>query len=77
MKYIFFDTETTGLPVDKAKSAIEYRNNWPDIVSISWIVAVDGVFIKKETYIVKPEHWTIPDDSIKIHGITQYAAMAD
>ena len=76
MKYIFFDTETTGLPVDKAKSSIEYRNNWPDIVSISWIVSIDGIFSKKETYIVKPEHWIIPEDSVKIHGITHQNAMA-
>lgn len=75
MKVLLFDTETTGLPISRA-SAIDKPNNWPHIVSISWILLdADTNTIEKKVYrIVKPENWTIPNDSVQIHGITtEYA----
>ena len=38
MKLCIFDTETTGLPKDRNKQAIKEPNNWPHIVSISWVI---------------------------------------
>lgn len=77
MKVLLFDTETTGLPVSRA-SAKEGPNNWPHIVSISWILldADTNTILKKVYRIVKPQNWTIPEDSYRIHGITtEYATQ--
>ncbi len=60
MKYLFFDTETTGL----SKTA--------NLVSIAWLMANDyGVTLHSEYHIIKPAGWIIPEESIKIHKITQ------
>ncbi len=60
MKYLFFDTETTGL----SKTA--------NLVSIAWVMANEnGITLHSEYHIIKPEGWIIPEDSIKIHKITQ------
>lgn len=75
IRALIFDTETTGLPRDKHVPASNQRGNWPDIVSISWRVYENGVCRKKESYIIKPDGWTIPAESTRIHGITP--AMAE
>lgn len=63
MKYLFFDTETTGL----AKTA--------NLVSIAWLLANEnGVTLHSEYHIIKPEGWTISEESTKIHKITQTQA---
>lgn len=75
MKLLIFDTETTGLPKSRT-AATENPNNWPHIVSISWVILDDNKIIKQREYIVKPEKWVIPDESIAIHGITNEVAVA-
>lgn len=66
-----FDTETTGLPKTR-NAAIKGPDNWPHIVSISWIIldADTNTILKKASYIVRPNGWVIPQDSITIHRIT-------
>lgn len=73
MRFLIFDTETTGLPKykDPARKA---PNNWPHLVSIAWIVVEDEL-VKTEYHLIKPENWVIPEESTKIHGITQEEAM--
>jgi len=72
MKLLILDTETTGLPRSKV-SALVQAENWPHIVSISWIVMESDTnqVPEKKTYIIKPNGWIIPQESINIHGITQ------
>jgi DNA polymerase III epsilon subunit-like protein len=74
---VFFDTETTGLPRARNISALQRSDIWPDMVSISWIIhtiSPSPTQPSKHTYIIKPEGWQIPEDSIRIHGITnEYA----
>lgn len=74
--YLFFDTETTGLPLDyNAPSTDLY--NWPRLVQISWIVSDNnGYIISKDNHIIKPNGFTIPDDVSKLHGITTERALA-
>ena len=67
--YLFFDTETTGLPKDRRLPATSKADNWPDIVSISWVVYEDTRFVRSNSYIIKPNGWTIPAESTGIHGI--------
>lgn len=75
MKLLIFDTETTGLPKSRTP-AIEKPDNWPHIVSISWVILDNNTITKQREYIVKPEKWVIPDESINIHGITNEIASA-
>jgi DNA polymerase III epsilon subunit-like protein len=77
VRTLFFDTETTGLPRHSAVSALQLKNNWPDLVSICWIVCDDGSPVKKEYHMIKPEGWVIDPSASKIHGITQEVAMAE
>lgn len=71
MKLLIFDTETTGLPKNRQPAA-RGPNNWPHIVSISWIVldTDTNTELKTASYIIKPNGWEIPADSVNIHGIT-------
>jgi len=76
MKLLIFDTETTGLPKSR-EPAYMRDNNWPHMVSIAWtVVDSDMKELRSEYHIVKPR-WTIPEDSVAIHGITQEKAEAE
>jgi len=79
MRYLtFLDTETTGLPKRRNSNALESDDNWPDIVSVAWSVyEKNGTLVKSSYSIIQPEAWKIPEDSIKIHGITQEKALAE
>ena len=68
--YLFFDTETTGLPLDNY-APTSNTANWPRLVQLSWIVTdVDGNIFKESDKIIYPEGFTIPTESSNIHGIT-------
>lgn len=74
--YLFFDTETTGLPLDYNAPSTDLLN-WPRLVQISWIVSDNnGFIITKDNHIIKPNGFTIPDDVAKLHGITTERALA-
>ena len=75
MKLVIFDTETTGLPKARNPST-DGPNNWPHLVSISWVVLDSDTneILKERNYIIKPLNWDIPAESTMIHGITtEYA----
>ena len=77
MKILFFDTETTGLPVNFYEP---YTNieNWPRLVQLSWITEDTDTKEKKENdFIIRPEGFTIPDAAAKIHNITTEIAERD
>lgn len=65
---LFFDVETTGLPGKGLKWESDF-NQYPEIVSIAWIYG--GV---EKSYIIKPNGWTISEETTKIHGITNEMA---
>lgn len=68
--YLFFDTETTGLPRNW-KAPVTDLNNWPRMVQIAWILCDDeGNRIETSNYIIKPENFTIPVEASRIHGIS-------
>ena len=78
MNIVFLDTETTGLPRFREISAESMANNWPDIVSLAWSVYTKGgVLLKSKYSIIRPDGWTIPADSTKIHGITNEQAYTE
>jgi len=68
--YLFFDTETTGLP-SNWKAPVTDLNNWPRLVQLAWLFYdKNGDKISGKDYIIKPEGYTIPVDASRIHGIT-------
>ncbi|WP_185848985.1 DNA polymerase III subunit alpha [Blattabacterium cuenoti] len=72
--YLIVDTETTGLPVSYNLPIIHVEN-WPRIVQISWQSHnVIGDLIEFKNFIVKPDHYDIPFNAFKIHGITNKIA---
>lgn len=75
--YVFFDTETTGVPgnYDASSSDID---NWPRLVQLSWISEdVHGHIINQGDYIIKPEGFRIPVEASAIHGITTAKALKE
>lgn len=76
MKLLIFDTETTGLPKSRKSYEDAGPDSWPHMVSISWVIYdVDTNTIEKQrSYIVKPMGWDIPEDVVKIHGISTLKA---
>jgi len=70
VRVLFFDTETTGLPKKRGVSALDDSSVWPDLVSISWQLYDDREMVRKESHIIKPEGFKIPDESVRFHGIT-------
>jgi DNA polymerase III epsilon subunit-like protein len=68
MSVIIFDVETTGLPKKRNIPFTDF-DNWPHIVQLSWIVYKDRYIESINDHIIKIDN-DIPEDSIKIHGIT-------
>lgn len=74
---IFLDSETTGLPKDY-KAPLTDTANWPRMVQLAWLVHdVNGNLLREQSFIIKPEGFTIPDDVAAIHGISQARAMEE
>ncbi len=75
--YLFFDTETTGLPRNW-KAPVTDLNNWPRMIQIAWILCDnDGTRIESKDYIIKPENFKIPEDASRVHGITTERAIKE
>lgn len=75
--YLFFDTETTGLPKNW-KAPVTDLNNWPRMVQIAWILSdTKGNRIESDNFIIKPENYVIPSDASKVHGITTERALKE
>lgn len=61
--YLFFDTETTGLP-KRWNAPVTDLENWPRLVQLAWIMYDDrGNMLESRDVIVKPEGFTIPSGS--------------
>jgi DNA polymerase III subunit epsilon len=68
--YLFFDTETTGLPKNW-KAPVTDLNNWPRLVQLAYLFYdKDGNKISDGNHIIKPNGFVIPKDAAKIHGIS-------
>lgn len=71
---LFYDTETTGLPLFKEPSE---HPDQPHIAQLAaCLVDLDSRnTIASMDVIVKPDGWTIPDEVAAIHGITTEHAL--
>lgn len=75
--YLFFDTETTGLPINW-KAPVTNLNNWPRLVQLAYLLYdKDGNKIDEGDYIVKPDGFLIPKDASRVHGISTERATIE
>ncbi len=73
--YLIFDTETTGLPRNKTAPLTDF-DNWPRLVQIAWQLHDNkGRLLSQGNHIVKPDGFTIPFNSQKVHGISTERAL--
>lgn len=76
-KYLFFDTETTGLPRNY-KAPVTDLNNWPRLVQLAYVVCDEEENeIIRVNQIIKPQGFTIPEEVSKLHGITHEKAIRE
>lgn len=72
--FIVFDTETTGLPENFSAPITDF-GNWPRIVQLAWkVYDYNGKIVSTHNRIIKPEGFIIPQESIKVHRITNERA---
>lgn len=75
--FLFFDTETTGLPKNW-NAPVNNLSNWPRMVQVAWILSDDnGNCVEKESFIIKPENYSIPLEASKIHRISTEKAISE
>lgn len=68
MKTLFFDFETTGVLLRREPLS---HPDQPRAVSVGMLLVADGIgTIGQAKFMIKPSGFTIPDDVVKIHGIT-------
>ena len=64
---LIYDTETTGLPRDW-NAPISDSDNWPRLVQLAWQLHDEtGKLLSRGNMVVKPDGFTIPFNSTKIH----------
>jgi DNA polymerase III epsilon subunit-like protein len=72
MRVLVFDTETTGLPKSKIMNP-DTLNLWPHTVQFSYVIYdtnLNDIIVSNDSIVKLKDDITIPEDSIKIHGIT-------
>jgi DNA polymerase III subunit epsilon len=75
--YLFFDTETTGLPKNW-QAPLSDSDNWPRMVQLAWILYdAHGSQLASANEIIRPEGFLIPEAASAIHGITQSRAARE
>ena len=74
MRFVFFDTETTGLPLDNNAPYTDI-DNWPRLVQLAWIIYDNRNIVARKNYIIKPVGFTIPKQATSIHGISTEHAL--
>ncbi len=74
---LFFDTETTGVPRNY-RAPITDLDNWPRLVQLGWqLTEDDGRLVQSDDSLVVPEGFTIPEEAVRVHGITTERARRE
>lgn len=73
--YLFFDTETTGLP-KRWQASISELDNWPRMVQIAWLIFdKSGNQLESQDYIIRPDGFLIPKEAENVHKISTEVAL--
>lgn len=65
MKYLFFDTETTGVPKNYNGHPADF-NNWPRVIQLAFALYDDEQLIQSYEFLIKPNGWLIPTEKFWI-----------
>lgn len=65
--YLFFDTETTGLPKDY-KAHYSDVDNFPRLVQLAWIIYQEEKEVSFSDFLIIPDGFEIPEAASDIHG---------
>lgn len=73
---LFYDTETTGLPLWNLPSE---HPEQPRVCQLAAELCVEetGETLQEMNMIILPDGWTIPDEAAAVHGITTERALAE
>ncbi len=75
MRILFFDTETTGLPINW-NAPVSNLNNWPRLVQLAWqVYNSNGDLLEEHEYIIKPVGFIVPSEASAVHKITTEIAL--
>jgi DNA polymerase III epsilon subunit-like protein len=75
--YLFFDTETSGLP-KTYKADVTDVDNWPRLVQLAYLVQDNkGNDVDFVSSIVRPDGFRIPVEVTAIHGISHDHAVRE
>lgn len=76
MNYLFFDCETTGLPLDINADPSQIAN-WPRVVQLAWMLIESEPkrrkVLESKSHIIEPSGFEVPAGMV--HGITHQQAM--
>jgi DNA polymerase III epsilon subunit-like protein len=78
--WLAFDTETTGLPTKRLTPSQNNWKNWDScrMVQLAWEVRDDeNNTVSRQSYIIKPDNYTIPQRVTNIHGISTDRALTE
>ena len=68
--YLIFDTETTGLP-KRWDAPLNDLDNWPRCVQVAWQIHDNkSELVSQKSFLIKPDGFSIPYESEKVHGIS-------
>jgi len=76
MRYLIFDTETTGLPKRDEYGVKIY----PYVVQLSWVLyndEINDIESEKDKIILLPEGMEVPEETVAIHGINTEKVRAE
>lgn len=76
--YLFFDTETNGLPLNW-KAPMHELDNWPRVIQLAWqVVNANNVDQGEWKYLILPDGWEIPKEPFWLeHGYDTDKSRAD
>ena len=77
IKYIFFDSESNGLPREP-RLGVSFTSNWPRMIQLAWIVTDEnGNVLKRQSHIIYPQGFNIIEPIAKLTRITTERAQRE
>ena len=77
LKYLFFDTETTGVP-KRWDAPLNDLQNWPRVVQLAAVCYnEEGQVEQSLCSVIIPENFEIPEGASRVHGITTAKAISE